>query len=314
MPGYIGRAAYLDIYTETEPYINDPDWTNQEALVFAGRMVHRLSGDKLGAFLISTAYRLDRTNSLATYYYYLIALRRSKNTLSLLLKMQAFDIEAFEDPSLRADWLALTSQFYSDLRDFWLGKLYAVIERHKEARVLVRKADMGKETSRAFVLGYIDHLGNDRERVPLKAFVNRVGFKVVDTELWGVVGHALSECLNREHMKWFKDYRKRDHLEQWMLTTFLVTCMREQELKQAHQVMEHALSLDADQVGGDADLVARQETILSIVCFGLVRTRQRQERGNKDELYFVAVHGWISFVVNGTGRAAVRSLQDQGHR
>lgn len=127
-------------------------------------------------------------------------------------------------------------------------------------RVLSRLRGRG-EIGRLAFIAYVELLGDRYTELKAKRdvfgpWVCRFHFKRLlhrhrawmsqDDLIWGKVGYTLT-CLGKPTpvVRWLSDWRRRSHVETWMLYNLTLCLLKTKRHDEAHQVIRHALGLQA---------------------------------------------------------------------
>src|SRR5438045_3490327 len=113
-----GQAKYLQAFKAGQAALGElPQWQGTKARLWAGRLASNLGAPRLGAVLHQLAWRADKADPWARFFY-ITALLRRRDPLFALQKMEQYgELEGAPD-KLRADWFALRAYLLALLRDF----------------------------------------------------------------------------------------------------------------------------------------------------------------------------------------------------
>src|SRR5438876_3540799 len=112
-----GQAKYLQAFKIGQTLGELPHWQGTKARLWAGRLASNLGAPRLGALLHQLAWRADKTDPWARFFY-ITALLRRRDPLFALQRMEQFGELEGAPEKLRADWFAMRAYLLALLRDF----------------------------------------------------------------------------------------------------------------------------------------------------------------------------------------------------
>ncbi len=138
------RGLYLQAYRAAQTLAPLAEWEGTDAKVLAGRMAYTLGSSKLAHRLHQSAWRKDRQNPEAKYFYTRVLLDKHGPLRAWLFLKEQGELQN-ASPAIQADWYGLYGLVLGHLRDFeeaekWLAKAEAADPT--EAYVLVEKASL----------------------------------------------------------------------------------------------------------------------------------------------------------------------------
>ncbi|HYP64549.1 MAG TPA: C39 family peptidase, partial [Acidocella sp.] len=120
------KGLYLQAYQQAETISPLPRWTGTRARILAGRLAGNLGGPRLGEWHFIRAWRTDRSDPEASWFYgrYLLDAHGPWKALQFVKSQGTFPEASIE---IRSYWLSLHAMVYGRVRDFaaaekWLAQ------------------------------------------------------------------------------------------------------------------------------------------------------------------------------------------------
>jgi tetratricopeptide (TPR) repeat protein len=110
-------GKFLQAYAKGQALGELKDWPGTKGRLWAGRLASNLGAPRLGAVLQQLAWRADKEDPYARFFY-ITALLRRRDPLFALKRMEQWgELDGARD-NLQADWFALRAYLLAALRDF----------------------------------------------------------------------------------------------------------------------------------------------------------------------------------------------------
>jgi hypothetical protein len=178
-----------------------------------------------------------------------LARRETTSPWHLAGAAQALSELSTPTPSL-ADRLYLLAHepgLTADVGAYWLRAALALRQRCVSRIASLHRSNADAATAAA--VAYFEAAGDQRFGT-LKVLLALLALSDIarsNDAVWGKVGYALAISGSYTLLYWWlSDYAKRTHVEPWMLHNYRVACVHRWRKKAAQKVVEHALSLPAD--------------------------------------------------------------------